>query len=201
MAFSTYNLILSVVCNAYAVANNMSALNGKTYYTASGAGPNTIYCSPGNSFSIGNLLGAYKQVTILNLTGQQRDGENVSRYTWLFGNTVDNDGVVGYIGFNNASYIMAGNRLVSLSINFYEGSGSRGAASSAGNNSTSIYIVADGVTYYSSIGTKTFTLSAFSTLTIHAWNQASSNTGYQCSQGGSWNYTISSSGLSYTGFT
>lgn len=201
MAFSTYNLSVSAVCNAYAVANNMNVLTGKTYYTASGAGPYTIYCSPGNTFSLGTLRGAYSQLTVLNLAGQQRDGENVSRYTAWIGITIDNNGVVGFIGFNNASYKIAGNRLVSLSINFYEGAGSRGAASSAGNNSTNIYIVADGTTYYSSIGTKTFTLSATSTLTIHAWNQASSNTGYQCSQGGSWNYTISSSGLTYTGFT
>lgn len=200
MAFSTYNLSVSAVCNAYAVAKNMNALTGKTYYTASGAGPYTIYCSPGNTFSLGNLRGAYSQLTVLNLTGQQRNGENINRFSFL-GITTDMDGVVGYIGFNNASYKLAGNRLISLSINFYEGAEPRGFSVIAANNSTSIYIVADGTTYYSSIGAKTFTLSATSTLTIHAWNQASSNTGYQSSQGGTWNYTISSSGLTYTGFT
>jgi hypothetical protein len=201
MAFSTYNLSVSAVCNAYAVANNMNVLTGKTYYTASGAGPYTIYCSPGNTFSLGTLRGAYSQLTILNLADQRRDGENVDRYTAWVGITIDNDGVVGHIAFNNASYKIAGNRLVSLSINFYEGAASRGASYTASNNSTNIYIVADGVTYYSSIGTKTFTLSATSTLTIHAWNQASANLGRQCSQGGSWNYNISSSGLTFTGFT
>ena len=120
----------------------------------------------------------------------------------IFGSSyIINSCAEGTAGFNSATYTIAGTKLVGLTINFFEENRKRGASVSSGNNSGNAYIVADGTTISSSMGTKTFTLNASSTLSIYVWTQASDNLGQQCAAGGLWNFTISSNGLTFTTYT
>jgi len=197
MAFATENITLKDICAAYSVSKNINALRGKLYYTASGT---EVTIPSSGEVDIGQFKGKYKSVLNGTLSNKTANGENVDRYTSWIGITITNDAVYGSVGFNTASYVIAGNTLISLTVNFVQGSSTGGASSSSGNNSPNVYIVADGTTISSAMGGQTFTLSATSTLDIHAWSQASTNLGRQSSQGGSWKYKISSSGLTYDTF-
>ena len=184
MSFPTGDITLSEICDEYSVQKSISALRGKIYYYANGT--STLVPSSGD-VGINQFKGKYHSTTQGTLANQQVNHSNSGFW---------DGGVSGYINFTNASYTVIGNTLVSLTLRFSEGGGNSGATSWSGNNSTNITVKFDNQIISTSIGLKTFTVSATSTLAISIFNQSSNNLGCQSGGGRTYTYNISSSGLS-----
>lgn len=188
MPLPTGALSISTVATAYGVPSDMNSLRNKTYYNANGTLGTSQASGP---IDLGQFLGVYTSELISTLASQER-----------YGNSDFNlSNIQLWIGFNLASYAIHGTRLASLSLNFYWNHQHGGTAVSSGTYGESAYIVVDGTTYPGGSGQRTYTgLNGASTLTIHVNAGASNNIGANIAMSREWYYTISDTGLTYTGY-
>jgi hypothetical protein len=189
--FTSGTITLKEVCDAYGVPRNMGALRGQLYIGRDGYFI-TVPLTGAIDFSQFRIVRLYKyEPEIMTLPPQHTAG------AFNLGVTIDLNGDAGFI---DASYTMDRSTLIKLTLTFYQTSsfivfnlGAQGTS----YRDESIYILVDGVRIDSSIGTKTFTLNATSTLSIHITSTAYANAAYSWAFpiGGHWNYSISGSGL------
>jgi hypothetical protein len=223
MAFPTGAISLWDVLgpNGYNTASkDMATLNGRIYYDPDGT-PRTIYCSPGNPFSLGTLRGKYKQIQIGTLNGSGVTGynENIARTVWdfgLLGRAVSEDvGVDGNAGFNNTTYTYVNGRLLSVNIQAFFNSNRRGTFSDGSFvYNKFIQIKVDGRTVVRQNGTgwhigfyggtinngpyRVGPISSTLEITITATVRNTGGGGIpgdkSCNVGGTWRFTVNSSG-------
>jgi hypothetical protein len=209
--FPTTNLSLSDICSraGQTAPYSLGAVRGKTIYTRSDA---AILLPANGSISMDSFKDRTFTVPSVDvaITSQSHYGQNYDSvsYTWAFGNNTYtiNGGTNGYAGFNTAVAKVTDTDIISLTINFWESSDRVGASTSSYNLNQDVFIRIGGVTYNSSMGTKTFTNLSGTTLVIHVYSEAQDRfLGYEgsrrCSLGGEWTYSLSNRTLTLTGNT
>ena len=171
--------------NMYSAYNtySFSGLREKTYYDSNG----TAYTVPSTGINLGTFLGKYYGETTGSIDKREARSDS--------GGTLFHTVTAG-VGFKNGSYIIHGTTLVSLTLQFYLYS-----PSGDGTNSPNFYVYVDGsqIIATGSGDEVTYTISGANTLSIQVTGNAR---GYSSHSGanGSFNYTISTGGLQYTGF-
>lgn len=182
-SFPTSNLSLSTLTAAYDVGS-LTSLNGRYYYgdTSNPATSGEINLP----IKMSSFFGKYTSATG-SLVNQEAFAQN----------GVAGHGVEARCGFNSASYVLRGNIVKSLSLNFYLNSRGTGTSSSDGTNSPLIQVYENNNTLVfqeNSTGTKNIPLTATS-FRISVIGNASNNWGDQATASGSWSYTVTPSGV------
>jgi len=107
-------------------------------------------------------------------------------------------GVQAVVGIRNISYTVTGNRLTSITLDFYLDANSQGNGGSVGTNSPNLYIRQNGTTqHFTSTGTRTVSLNLTgnNTLNIEYSGNASTWNGAQAGANGQTTYRLIPNGL------